>query len=77
MDKKKAMQEALREQHKEELIALVEKLRDKLEKKESSIERMKRNLKASRRYNSKLQEKVLHLRTKVVDYYRLHPGQTD
>lgn len=76
MDKKKAMQESLREQH-EELIALVEKLRDKLEKKESSIERMKRNLKASRQYNSKLQEKVLHLRTKVVDYYRLHPGQTD
>jgi hypothetical protein len=42
----------------------------KIEKKEGSIQRLKKDLEASRTFNGKLQHKVRYLQTKIVEGYR-------
>jgi hypothetical protein len=60
----------LTEHDKEDLVVLVLELQDKLHKKKRFIEKIKRKLVASRQYNGRLTEKVVYLRSKVVDYYK-------
>ena len=64
-------QSDLKQWSNDDLIYLINTLRHKLEKKEASFQRLKKDLDASRTYNGKLQDKVRYLQARIVDSYRV------
>lgn len=68
-------QSDLKQWSNDDLIYLINTLRHRLEKKETSFQRLKKDLEASRTYNGKLQDKVRYLQARIVDSYREHDGK--